>query len=100
MSARKPTGRVPRARAKPMMQEVRVQIDVSLTVDARHSAAVVADMVERGARRCFPNNHKEFNHVRFAEEAAIYSLAKTIVWTPVPALTDGPNREPLPGDPE
>jgi hypothetical protein len=54
-------------------QEVRVQVDVSLTLSTRHDAATVQAIVERGLRGMFPNNHKVFNSARFAEEAAIYS---------------------------
>jgi hypothetical protein len=67
-----------------MEQEVRVVIDVSLTVNAKHSAVEVAAIVNRGARSMFPCNHKVFNEVKFAEEFAIYGEREEgsdIKWT-------------------
>lgn len=76
-----------------MNQEVRIQIDVSITLNANYSAAEIAAIVERGARRCFPNNDKVFHSLRFAEEDAIYSRRRDrIAWTPIirpPALPKG-----------
>lgn len=52
-------------------------LDMSLTVSTKHSAEELAALIERGARNSFPNNHKEFNMLRFAEEAALYSPGRT-----------------------
>ena len=54
-------------------QEVRVQIDVSITLNAKYDAAEVRRIVERGARSVFGNNYRVFRSIRFAEEAEIYS---------------------------
>lgn len=56
-----------------MKQEVRIQLDVSIELDAKYDAKTVREIVERGARKAFPNNHRWLNRLRFAEEAAIYS---------------------------
>lgn len=63
-----------------MDQEVRVKLDVSITINAKHSTADLAAMIERGVRKAFPNNHKHFHSLRFAEEAALYSGSKRIRW--------------------
>jgi len=62
-----------------MKQEVRIQLDVSLTLDAKHSDQEVLAMVERGARNAWPNNHKYFHALRYAEERHIYH-GKDIQW--------------------
>ena len=54
-------------------QEVRLRLDVSLTINAKHNRQKLRDILERGIRAAFPNNHKHFNAVEFAEEADIYS---------------------------
>jgi hypothetical protein len=55
-----------------MKQEVRLQVDVSLTIDAKHDREAVRQILERGIRQMFPNNHKVYNSASFAEEADIY----------------------------
>lgn len=62
-----------------MQQEVRVQIDISLIVDAKHSRKALRGIVERGVRKAFPNNHKHIRTLRFAEEADLYSHSQ-ITW--------------------
>jgi hypothetical protein len=62
-----------------MIQEVRVRLDVSLTVDAKHSDAKVRSIVERGVRNAWPNNYKHINDLRYAEERHIYQ-GKRIRW--------------------
>jgi hypothetical protein len=62
-----------------MQQEVRVRLDVSLTVDAKHSDAKVRDIVESGVRNAWPNNYKHIHELRYAEERHIYH-SKTIRW--------------------
>jgi hypothetical protein len=62
-----------------MKQEVRVQLDVSLTVDAKHSDAKVRDIVESGIRNAWPNNYKYIHDLRYAEERHIYQ-GKRIRW--------------------
>ena len=56
-----------------MKQEVRLQLDVSLTIDAKHSRDEVRNILERGIRQMFPNNHKKYHYAYFAEESDIYS---------------------------
>lgn len=58
---------------KTQTQEVRLRLDVSLTINAKHNRQKLRDILERGIRSAFPNNHKHFNAVDFAEEADIYS---------------------------
>jgi hypothetical protein len=55
-----------------MKQEVRLKLDVSLTIDAKHGTDELRDIIERGIRQMFPNNHKKYNAVSFAEESDIY----------------------------
>ena len=55
-----------------MKQEVRIQLDISITLDAKHSEEEVKDIVLRGASRAWPNNSKHFNALRYAEERHIY----------------------------
>jgi len=55
-----------------MKQEVRIKLDVSITLDAKHSDEEVRAIVERGARAAWPNNYKYFHSLRFAEERHIY----------------------------
>lgn len=55
-----------------MKQEVRIQLDISLTLDANHSDEEVRAIVERGARNAWPNNSKHFHALRYAEERHIY----------------------------
>lgn len=77
--------RIPTVRGGPTPssdQEVRIQLDVSVTVKCRHSAAEVAEIVCRAARNFMPNNHKHINALRFAEEGQIYG-GKRIRWTTV-----------------
>lgn len=62
-----------------MKQEVRIQLDVSLTLDAKHSDDEVRAIVERGARNAWPNNYKHFHALRYAEERHIYHH-QTIQW--------------------
>jgi hypothetical protein len=56
-----------------MKQEVRLKLDVSLTIDAKHDRNQLSKIIERGIRCMFPNNHKVYNSAYFAEEADIYS---------------------------
>jgi hypothetical protein len=63
-------------------QEVRVQIDVSVTLDAKYTRDEVLAIVERGAFAAFRNNTRTFNRIRYAEEAAIYSTESGYIdWT-------------------
>jgi hypothetical protein len=66
-----------------MKQEVRIQLDVSLTLDAKHSDEEVRAIVERGARNAWPNNHKHFHALSYAEERHIYHHYSTIQWQPI-----------------
>jgi len=74
-----------------MKQEVRVRLDVSLTVDAKHSDAKVRDIVESGARSAWPNNYKHIHELRYAEERHIYHGNK-IRWQTIFAR-DRPNSQ-------
>jgi hypothetical protein len=56
-----------------MKQEVRLKLDVSLTIDAKHSRDDVRNILRRGIRCMFINNDKVYNSASFAEEADIYS---------------------------
>ena len=67
-----------------MKQEVRIKLDMSITVSCKHSAAEIAAMVERGVRASFPNNHKTIHSLRYAEDHAIYSQRRDrITWSPI-----------------
>jgi hypothetical protein len=67
-----------------MKQELRIKLDMSITVDCKHSAAGLAAMVERGVRASFPNNRKVIHSLKFAEEHAIYSQRRDrITWSPI-----------------
>ena len=55
-----------------MKQEVRIQLDISLTLDAKHSDDEVKDIVLRGASNAWPNNGKHFHALRYAEERHLY----------------------------
>jgi hypothetical protein len=55
-----------------MKQEVRLKLDVSLTIDAKHSRDEVRNILRRGIRCMFINNDKVYNSASFAEEADIY----------------------------
>ena len=69
-------------------QEVRVQVDVSLTVATKYSAEEVREIVKRGLRGMFPNNWKQFHAAKFAEEHAIYSASRRgVVWTVIPQFS-------------
>ena len=76
-----------------MKQEVRIQLDVSLTLDAKHSDEEVRDIVERGARNAWPNNYKHFHALRYAEERHIYH-GKDIQWQTI--IRKEHNRRHLP----
>lgn len=67
-----------------MKQEVRIKLDMSITLDCKHSAAEIKAIIERGFRASFPNNQKIFHSLRYAEEHAIYSKRRDrIVWSPI-----------------
>jgi hypothetical protein len=67
-----------------MKQEVRIQIDVSIQLDAKYTATEVRDIVERAARSVARNNDRTFTQIRFAEEAQIYSTESgQIEWTDI-----------------
>ena len=66
---------------KAMKQEVRLRLDVSLTVSASHNRQKLRDILERGIRCAFPNNDKHFHAVEFAEERDIYGAdGEGIAW--------------------
>jgi hypothetical protein len=68
--------------SEPKQQEVLIRLEVSLTVSTKHDAEAVRKLVEAGARKAWPNNHKIFQALSFAEEAAIYSTPSgRIRWT-------------------
>lgn len=79
------------SRTPEQVQEVRVQIDVSITLKARYTSDEVKRIVTDGARRVFRNNAGVMNGIRFAEEAAIYQADSTaaINWV---TLVDEPTR--------
>jgi hypothetical protein len=56
-----------------MKQEVRIQFDVSITLDAKYSESEVRDIVLRGARSAWPNNEKHIQALCYAEERHIYN---------------------------
>ena len=55
-------------------QELKLNISVSLTIDAKYSEDELREIVLRGTKAMFPNNHKEFHSITFEEEASIYEL--------------------------
>jgi len=61
-----------------MKQEVRLKLDVSLTIDAKHSRDEVRNILRRGIRCMFINNDKVYNSASFAEEADIYGSSADI----------------------
>jgi len=63
-----------------MKQEVRLQVDVSLTIDAKHSRDEVRNILRRGLRCMFINNDKAYNSASFAEEADIYRPRDGVKW--------------------
>lgn len=71
-------------------QEVRVLVDVSLSLNAKHNAQAVRELVERGMRGLMPRWSKTFNEVKFAEENALYGAdSDEIKWTPLIRLSEG-----------
>ncbi|MDB6095553.1 MAG: hypothetical protein JWM32_3115 [Verrucomicrobia bacterium] len=78
-----------------IQQEVRVVIDVSLTLSTKHDAPKVRQIIERGLTRMFPNNYKHFNAAKFAEEQAIYGPG-AILWQTIhaPVNEPHPTRQP------
>ncbi len=71
-----------------MTQEIRVRLDVSLTVNAKHSTERIRKIVEAGARAAWPNNYKHFHGLQFAEERDIYhpeppTPDRSIRWTDI-----------------
>lgn len=71
------------AKTPTMKQEVRIKLDVSLTISAEHSTEELTAIIERGARTAFPNHHKRFHEIRFAEERELYGLRRYPRWTPI-----------------
>lgn len=73
-----------------MKQEVRIQLDVSVTIDAEHSRVTLLEMIQSAARTFMLNNHKVYHCLRFAEEADIYPASGTynINWETVLAPDD------------
>jgi len=74
-----------------MKQEVRIKLDVSITLDAKHSDEEVRAIIERGARAAWPNNYKYFPSLKYAEERHIYHNQR-IQWQ---SIFD-PEEEPTP----
>lgn len=66
----------------PATQEIRVQIDVSITLSTKYSAEETRAIIDRNARAVFPNNYGKINSLRYAEEAAIYS-GDAIQWSDI-----------------
>lgn len=64
---------------RPMKQEVRIQLDVSITLNAKYSDDEVRDIVLRGAGIVWPNNEKNIHALRYAEERHIYGAGE-IKW--------------------
>lgn len=53
-----------------MKQKVRIQIDVTIEVDAKYArSGGLAQLVERNARLAFKNNARSFEVVRYTEAA-------------------------------
>lgn len=62
-----------------MKQEVRIQLDVSISLNAKYSDDEVRDIVLRGADIVWPNNEKYIRALRYAEERHIYGAGE-IKW--------------------
>jgi hypothetical protein len=60
-------------------QEVRVKVDLSLTLSTKHGSFAVKQIVQSGIRRMFPHYPKVYHEARFAEEGAIYSHGAAII---------------------
>jgi hypothetical protein len=67
-----------------MNQEVRVKLDVSLTVNCRYGTEELREMIERGVREAFPDKWKYIHELRYAEERHIYH-SKNIRWQTIMA---------------
>jgi hypothetical protein len=63
-------------------EELRIQLDVSLTVRRDITPEEVLKLVQEGAARAFPDHHNTVNSLRFAEEGQIY-IEDEIQWTSV-----------------
>jgi hypothetical protein len=71
-------------------QELRIQLDVSVTIKCKHTAEEVRAMVNTAVRNFMPKNWKHINALRFAEEGQIYG-GKEIKWTDIhkPKVSSG-----------
>jgi len=74
-------------------QEVRMKVDLSLTVSTKHGSFAVKQIVQRGIRRIFPHYPKVYHEAKFAEENAIYNHGAAIIpWS----YLNGPAQISLP----
>jgi hypothetical protein len=73
------------------VQEVRIVLDMSITLSTRYEAKEVREIVERGAFLAFRNNPTIIHDLKFAEEHAIYKQGNDAEpeWT---AIYDGGKR--------
>ena len=58
-----------------MEQEVRIKMDISITIDAKYDAKELEDIIRIGAYKAFPNNSSYIHALKYAEEADIYSTS-------------------------
>ena len=61
-------------------QEVRLKVDISLTMRAEHSEEQIREILMRGIYNSFPNNPLVVNEMMFAEERDIY-FDTQVGWT-------------------
>lgn len=65
-----------------MKQEVRIQLDVSVTIDVKYTTKELDDMIRRAAGNFMPNNFKSFHCLRYAEESQLY-CDEPISWSAI-----------------
>jgi len=56
-----------------MHQEIQIKLDVSISIDARHSKKELGRMIREAARQFLGSRYRKINSLTFAEEATIYS---------------------------
>lgn len=64
-----------------MKQEVRLILDLSVEIDAKHTDEQVSAIIERGCRNAFPNNSRTIHALKFAQEGELYSPRQRVRWT-------------------
>jgi hypothetical protein len=63
-------------------QEVRLKLDISLTIRAEHNVKEIRDILMRGIYNSFPNNPLIVNELAYAEERDIH-FESFVKWTDI-----------------